>query len=66
MISLFLYATFQIVASMEGKPYENFSFDYSNSLLPIAYTTYGNAIELNHKLKLNSRIANRGGVVVLD
>jgi len=34
--------------------YENYSFDYSAHKLPIAYTTYGNAVELNHKVKLNT------------
>lgn len=46
--------------------YENFSFDYSANKFPLAYTTYGNAVELNHKVKLNSNIMNRGGALVLQ
>jgi hypothetical protein len=46
--------------------YDNYSFDYSSGKLPLAYTTYGNAIELHHKLKLNSGIEERGGSLVLD
>lgn len=47
------------------KVYENYSFDYSAHKLPLAYTTFGNAIELNHKVKLTSKIMNRGGALVL-
>lgn len=46
--------------------YENYSFDYSAHKMPLAYTTYGNAVELNHKVKLNSVVAGRGGAYVLD
>ena len=46
--------------------YDNYSFDYSAGKLPLSYTTYGNAIELHHKLKLNSGIIDRGGALVLD
>ena len=45
--------------------YENYSFDYSAHKLPLAYSTYGNAVELNHKVKLNSKIMNRSGALVL-
>jgi hypothetical protein len=34
--------------------------------MPLAWTTYGNAIELNHKVKLNSVVPQRGGAAVLD
>ena len=40
----------------EGQFYENYSFDYSAAKMPLAYSTYGNAVELNHKVKLNSVI----------
>ena len=46
--------------------YDNYGFDYSAQRLPIAYTTYGNAVELNHKLKLNSAVQDRGGALVLN
>jgi hypothetical protein len=34
--------------------------------MPLAYSTYGNAVELHHKVKLNSVIEDRGGALVLD
>ena len=46
--------------------YENYSFDYSAQKLPLAYVTYGNAVELNHKVKLCSKVADRGGAMVLS
>ena len=56
-----------LVAGILSKQvYENYSFDYSAHKLPLAYTTYGNAVELNHKVKLNSIVANRGGAIVLQ
>lgn len=50
---------------MQGTVYDNFSFDYSAGKMPLAYTTYGNAIELNHRLKLNSVVKDRGGALIL-
>lgn len=55
-----------VALAMEGEYYENYSFDYSAHRFPLAYTTYGNAVELNNYIKLNSRAANKGGAVVLD
>ena len=40
--------------AMDGDPYENFSFDYTMHSFPLAYATYGNAVELTQFLKLNS------------
>ena len=58
-----------LILSLSGvlskQVYENYSFDYSAHKLPLAYSTYGNAVELNHKVKLNSKIMNRGGALVL-
>jgi hypothetical protein len=34
--------------------------------MPLAFQTYGNAIELNHKVKLNSKIEDRYGALVLN
>lgn len=62
---VYLYALLGVVAS-KGQFYENYSFDYSAGRMPLAYTTYGNAIELNNKVKLNSKIPDRGGALVLD
>jgi len=54
------------VTAMDGEFYENYSFDYSRNEYPLGYTTYGNAIELNHYVKLNSDVKSKGGAVVLD
>ena len=56
---------FLVVGILSKQVYENYSFDYSAHKLPLAYTTYGNAVELNHKVKLNSNVTNRGGALVL-
>ena len=50
---------FLVVGILSKQVYENYSFDYSAHKLPLAYTTYGNAVELNHKVKLNSNVTNR-------
>ena len=53
----------------EGKEkvvYENYSFDFSAHERPLAYTTYGNAIELVSKVKLNPDVENRGGAYVFN
>ena len=57
---------FLVVGILSKQVYENYSFDYSAHKLPLAYTTYGNAVELNHKVKLNSNVTNRGGALVLS
>ena len=54
------------VGALSKQVYENYSFDYSAHKLPLAYTTFGNAVELNHKVKLTSKIMNRGGALVLQ
>ena len=46
--------------------YDNFSFDFSSHKMPLMYNAYGNAVELNHKVKLNSDVKNKGGAYVLD
>lgn len=46
--------------------YPNFSFDYSAHEMPLFYTSYGNAVELNHNVKLNSLIEEKGGAYSLD
>ena len=56
---------FLVVGILSKQVYENYSFDFSAHKLPLAYTTYGNAVELNHKVKLNSNVTNRGGALVL-
>lgn len=45
--------------------YDNYSFDYSAQKMPLWYETYGNAVELQHKVKLNSAVPNKGGAYVL-
>ena len=57
---------FLVVGILSKQVYENYSFDYSAHKLPLAYTTYGTAVELNHKVKLNSNVTNRGGALVLS
>lgn len=61
-----LFFNFLVVGVLSKQVYENYSFDYSAKKLPLAYTTYGNAVELNHKVKLNSNVTNRGGALVLS
>ena len=51
---------------VDRKVYENYSFDFSAHKRPIAYTTYGNALELNSKVKLNPAVDNRYGAYVFD
>jgi hypothetical protein len=34
--------------------------------MPLFYSTYGNAVELTHKVKLNSEVSMKGGAYVLD
>ena len=51
---------------VDRKVYENYSFDFSAHKRPIAYTTYGNALELNSKVKLNPAVADRYGAYVFD
>jgi hypothetical protein len=46
--------------------YDVYSFDYSAHKLPLYYQTYGNAVELSHKVKLNSEVNRKGGAYVLD
>lgn len=55
-----------VVANSVPLVYENYSFNFSEHKRPIAYQTLGNALELNSKIKLNPRVANRGGAIVLD
>ena len=42
--------------SLARQLYENYSFDYSAHKTPIAYSSYGNAIELTRKVKLSSKV----------
>ena len=46
--------------------YKNYSFDFSAHKRPIAYTTFGNALELVNKVKLSPAVAKRGGAYLLD
>jgi hypothetical protein len=46
--------------------YENYSFDYSAHKTPLAYSSYGNAIELTRKVKLSSKVMHKGGAYVLN
>ena len=48
------------------KAYENYSFDFSAHTRPIAYTTYGNTLELNNKVKLIPAVPSRGGAYIFD
>lgn len=70
MKSLFLLASVLAsqVASSSFKrfPYPNYSFDYDNHVVPIAYTSAENAVELFNKVKLNPRVLMKGGGYHLD
>lgn len=46
--------------------YENYSFDFSAHTRPIAYTTFGNTLELVNKVKLNPAVADRAGAYKFD
>ena len=46
--------------------YENYSFDFSAHTRPIAYTTFGNTLELTNKVKLNPMVAERAGAYKFD
>lgn len=50
----------------QKEDYVNYSFDFSAHTRPIAYVTYGNALELVNKVKVNPDVANRGGAYVFD
>lgn len=52
--------------SLARQLYENYSFDYSAHKTPIAYSSYGNAIELTRKVKLSSKVQHKGGAYVLN
>ena len=56
---------FLVLGILSKQVYENYSFDNTAHNLPLANKTYGNAVELNHKVKLNSNVTNRGGALVL-
>jgi hypothetical protein len=45
---------------------ENYSFDFSAHQLPVAYNTYGSAVQLHHKYKLIPDIPSRFGAIVLN
>ena len=55
-----------VCQAMQGTLYENYSFDYSTHRFPLAYETYGNAVELSQYIKLNSKAKDKGGAVVLS
>jgi hypothetical protein len=46
--------------------YDNYSFDYGEHKMPIAYTPYMNAIELHNGVKLNNKLPEKGGGYALD
>ena len=55
-----------VVAQGLGKGvYENYSFDFSGGKRPIAYSSIGNTVELQSKIKLNPAVANNGGAYIL-
>jgi len=59
---------FEAVAQTDAPKvaYDNYSFDFSAHTRPIAYTTYGNALELVNKVKLNPAVADRAGAYKFD
>lgn len=75
-IVLLLWSGSQIDSSMQNpdgyeildKPQflENYSFDFSNHQLPLAYNTYGASVQLLHKYKLIPDIKDRYGSIVLN
>jgi|TARA_B110001450_G_C17246164_1_gene329572 hypothetical protein len=45
---------------------ENYSFDFSAHKLPIAYDTFGSAVQLHHKYKLIPDVKERYGAIMLN
>lgn len=45
---------------------ENYSFDFSAHQLPIAYDTFGAAVQLHHHYKLIPDVKDRMGAIVLN
>lgn len=45
---------------------ENYSFDFSQHHMPLAYDTYGASVQLLHKYKLIPDIKDRYGAIVLN
>ena len=68
-LCFFALVLFQLVSAQGSQPkvpYENYSFDFSAHTRPLAYTTFGNTLELYNKVKLNPGVSDRGGAYVLD
>lgn len=68
-----LLSTSSVAANPDGhkvldKPQylENYSFDFSQHHLPLAYDTYGASVQLLHKYKLIPDIKDRYGAIVLN
>ena len=45
---------------------ENYSFDYTSGVRPLAWKSYGNTIELANTVKLNPAVENKYGGYVFD
>lgn len=72
-ITIALLLSSQVLANPDGhklldKPQylENYSFDFSQHHLPLAYDTYGASVQLLHKYKLIPDIKDRYGAIVLN
>jgi len=68
LVSVTLSALTPRVAATSFKryPYPNYSFDYSKHVVPIAYSSAENTVELFNKVKLNPRVPMKGGGYYLD
>ena len=51
---------------MEMMLLENYSFDYTSGVRPLAWKSYGNTIELANTVKLNPAVENKYGGYVFD
>lgn len=72
-ITIALLLSNEVTANPDGhnildKPQylENYSFDFSQHHLPLAYNTYGASVQLLHKYKLIPDIKDRYGAIVLN
>ena len=73
VLAIFLADTSMVSADNPGentldKPQvlENYSFDFSSHKLPVAYSTYGAAVQIHHKYKLIPDVQSRYGAIVLN
>ena len=50
----------------EGQILNNYSFDFKEHKPPLAYDTYGAAVQVHHMIKLIPEVKERFGAIVLN